>query len=125
MPSSFIRESRARLVRLTAKAEEKAKTAAFAEDNPEFENLTRNEKIIRFIHGIDPSENLELRTFTHWTAAGYRIRAGSKGLIVWGKPLCDKRTGEEVTTTTGNKFFTIAYLYSKNQIFKLNNHLLN
>lgn len=65
----------------------------------------------------------EIHSFKKWLELGYVVRRGEKALLLWGKP--QKGLNQEKETEGEKdefKFFPLAYVFSQQQVEKLNSH---
>lgn len=80
-----------------------------------YENV--NEAIIETQYKNDI--NKEFKTFRGWIAAGFKVKKGEHGFIVWGRPTSKQaeEKGQE-PDSDGKKLFPIAYIFSNAQVEK-------
>ncbi len=106
---------RNKLKELSLKAKEKA-------EKTEHELSTVNEQIMRFIY--NPLGVLEFRSFKKWKENGYTVKKGSKAFLLWGQPLNKNAEGKEDLYNFDDAdnielFFPIAFVFSSNQVRKI------
>jgi hypothetical protein len=63
------------------------------------------------------SENDDFRTFNEWKREGYKVKKGSKGFVVWGRPLSEQKAeqGQEASDEEST-FFPISHVFSNAQV---------
>lgn len=75
---------------------------------------TVNDAIIEEVYKKDGHD--EFNTFYGWQQKGFRVKKGSKGFTVWGRP--KKVTRKEAKDKEKDEFthFPLAYLFSNKQV---------
>lgn len=77
----------------------------------EFENV--NEAIIETCYKTATAREFE--TYNGWLAKGFRVKKGSKGKVIWGRPRRGQKT-EVVESDETYKFFPMAFLFSNEDV---------
>jgi len=62
-----------------------------------------------------------LNSFNRWKEQGFKVKKGSKALLLWGEPKPFKKSGETPTPTATKEdkeetFFPLAYVFSNLQV---------
>ncbi len=58
----------------------------------------------------------ELKPFNRWKEEGFKIKKGSKALLLWGEPKKKKTEAEKEQEEEAGKFFPVAYVFSNLQV---------
>lgn len=107
-----IKEKRAVLCKLTAKAREVQEE--LEQQGVNF--IPRVNSILIKFYSDDPK--VRFQTFKQWKDEGLSVKKGAKAYCVWSKPIKekDKETGKEIETA--EDFYGLAFLFSSNQVEK-------
>lgn len=70
-----------------------------------------------------------LKTFNEWKEAGYSVKRGEKGCVLWAKPVASKAEKERIAEAkkqgkeeeAKEDFFPMCYLFGENQVYKIEN----
>lgn len=64
--------------------------------------------------------DITIKSFRRWVEDGYKIKKGSKALLLWGSPKKIKSKKNDIKIenqeTEGSDFFPIAYVFSNLQV---------
>ena len=88
----------------------------------EFEGMTVNAQIMRFIH--NPTGELEFRSFRKWKENGFTVKKGEKAFLLWGQPINKNADRLETLYNLDDAerediFFPVAYVFSSAQVRKV------
>ncbi len=77
--------------------------------------LTLNSIIIDRFYKKDGHE--DFRTFGEWKQSGFKVKKGSRGFIIWGRPIGNQKAekGEEASDEDYS-YFPVCYLFSNLQV---------
>ncbi|MDA3943704.1 MAG: ArdC-like ssDNA-binding domain-containing protein [Bacteroidetes bacterium] len=125
MMSEAMKEKRAKLGALTAQARKiKEKWVRhFTEINEpahafRWSIRTINSIIVERFYKNE--ENAEFKTFNEWRREGYKIKKGSKGFLVWGRPLSEQKSEQEQEENDEDgAFYPISYVFSNAQVERM------
>lgn len=125
MMSEAMKEKRAKLGALTAEArkirEKWAEHYAKLGDinnAMKWEARTLNSIIIEKFYKDD--QNSDFRTFNEWKREGFKVKKGSKGFVVWGRPLSEQKAeqGQEASDEEST-YFPISHVFSNAQVERI------
>jgi hypothetical protein len=58
-----------------------------------------------------------LKTFNQWRTDGFKVKKGSKALLLWGSPVnATKKAQAEGDQDTESEFFPVSYLFSNQHV---------
>jgi len=120
--NSSIQQKRLILLDYTrqARAEREKKVKEFVKkgDNSsamEWAQRTLNSIIIDMFYKKDG--NIEFKHFKGWKSEDKKIIKGSKGFVIWGRPLgVQKKENDEPTNSEEMKYFPISHVFSNKQV---------
>ncbi len=80
---------------------------------------TVNEAIINGIYKQNNPEIIDFKTFNQWKNEGMKVKKGSRGFMVWGKPKKNQKEESDNEETDEYKYWPMCYLFSNLQVEKM------